>query len=204
MAGQDINNLLEQWCKWLLPRTGTNDPANDFDGDVHDEANKTNNPWFIAGTWNVTTPQIREIHPPAGMGLFVVAASSHATPDELPAGQTGTEPNLKAHAETIDGTWLHAGLFKGGETGPLTPEPLKPAKTGMFEVKIPASSRYATLTGVHGDKVKMAVMGRVCIYTPPAGRSRLVIGSMAPQRPDVGRRGEAQYNVQVEYMIETT
>jgi hypothetical protein len=83
----------------------------------------------------------------------------------------------------------------------LKPLGLTTAVTGVFQVNIDPGSQYAALTGVSGNGIDMVSVGRVHMYTPDRGVTRITIAGQAPELPKLGRRGEKEYNVHVTYEV---
>ncbi len=194
-------DLLRRWSIWLFGQDADNDTAADGNGGRVMNQNAGNDPWFMPGTWGRTMRPIRTIHVPAGTNLFIVAASSHATPNELPAGRPSTPANLKNHARAIHDLWFHAAIGVGPVHGPLQQLNLTEAETDVFQLKIDRGNGYADLTEVSGAGIDMVSIGRVALFQPPAGRSRIIVASQSPQDDGMGKNGEREYNVHVSYDV---
>lgn len=198
---ESLKVLMKEWSRWLLEKDADHDPAADTGANVILGENQGKNIWFIPGTWGRTDIGRRKLQVPVGKKLFIVVGSSHATKDELPIGQQSTPQNLKNYAVALDENWSSTVLLKGPtENGPWTNLQLTTVPTDMFKVNIPRDNGYAKVPGIHGNGIDMVTVGRVHLFTPPSGKTHLIVGALSPAT-NIGRRGEGRYSVNVEYEI---
>lgn len=203
-----MQQLLQEWSIWLFKQDGSHsqDAASDRQkGQFVTEHNKNRNPWFIPGTWGQVSIPARELHVQPGTELFIVAASSHATNEELDiAGETVSDANLKKHAQQVDELWYPPNLSIGqvDDKGRLPLVELEKVVTPPFDITINPNSPYCNLAGIAGgNSTRMVTMGHVHKFTPGEGKTRIVIAAQSP-KAKIGRREEKQYNVHVEYIVE--
>jgi hypothetical protein len=201
MSQEELNTRLREWCEWLFPRSGTpvTDPCRDPDGTTHDTENAGNPVYFVAGTWGVVWGNDRTIRPPLNSQLFVVAASAHATPDELVAV---ANPNLDHLANRIDGS-LTTAAIQIIRNGAEQTVPLRPASTLPFKVRIPQASPYNVMVGTnYNTEVDMVCRARVATIQADGPFDMAIIAG-APHRPDIGRNppGQIQYVLGVKFLV---
>lgn len=198
---------LEKFCTWLLRQHGSSDTGSDNTGTsiMTENQGQSGNPWFIPKTWFIPGSWnmigiTRAITVPLGTRLFIVAATSHATYDELPAGTPKTPRQLLKQANMISKSWLHAAVAGGPVAGPLRKLPLKTART-VFDVDIHAGNNYAGINRVSGTGIKMACVGLVNMFPlKKRGLQRITIAGQAP-KVGIGMNGEEEYNMHVTYEV---
>lgn len=209
--------LLTEWSIWMLGQNrNTNDTSGDTTGGTIIQAENKNGThkysdtvWFIPGTWGQTViPDRDRITVPEGKGLFVIVASNHVTKPELKA----TEPDMKKHLGKIKDLWFTGpALLVGRSMDQKEPvESLEFVETDMFNVDINPNSQYAVLTrGPHGEpgvsgNQDMIVSAWVHSFTPQLGETYMTIGGQSQKAPNLGYRGEKEYNIQVNYKVTVT
>ena len=215
MVNPSNEDLLTEWCKWMLQQAGPTDTSNDWKaGTIVQTENENgsqkyhNDIWFIPGTWgDVLIPDRDQVKVPFGRKLFVIAGSSHVTPPELPNGTPNTPANLKAQLAKIDALWLSPSVHVGPTVDKLAPVALTRVETSApIQVNINAGSKYTVLTkgngqaGVSGNQDMMA-SASVCTVNLARGDTFITIAGQSRKDETTGSRGEKEYNVHVRYKI---
>lgn len=214
--GQAEKDLLKKWSEWLLTQ-GTGDAASDLTGAVVAQQNAGKNPWLLPGTWGQIGKPTRVLAGPNavpdGTKLFIVAASSHATKDELPAGSKD-DAALTKHAKYIHRLWrdtpeiLIGGINDRLEN--LQSVTLVRETTDAFDVTINGNNPYTmvsrgTQSGspVSGNQ-RMVTVGDVFLsepVNPSTEPLQIIILGQSLLDDATGSRGELEYNVHLKYIL---
>src|SRR2546426_2567292 len=187
MSAQELVNF----SRWLLTRTGNNDPADDRQGGgVVERENANNNPWFLPGTWGQVNVPTRRIHVPDGASLLVVAGSSHATDKER------GRDILAGYANWGDGLWGNSiNLTLNGNN-----QQLRTVTTESFNVDI-QNDNYLQLTRISRGPTNMVTIGHVFRHDNPVVGDVIAFGGNSRQDNSHGNNGEGAYNLQVRYEL---
>jgi len=126
------SQLLEGWVYWVFqPRSGSDHPS-DTSGGRTEQLNDGSDIWYLSGTWGNAGPSPgrvnRNIRVRKGTSIFIVLASSHATPEEL-RNPNASDQDLIRHAKDVHKLWDKKDLNIDGskqatrieETRVLTP-----------------------------------------------------------------------------------
>ena len=102
------SQLLEGWVYWIFQPQWGSDHPNDKSGGKTEQLNDGSDIWFLSGTWGnegATPKKVnRNIHVREGTSIFIVLASSHATPEEL-KNPNVTDQELLQHAKAVHNLW---------------------------------------------------------------------------------------------------
>jgi hypothetical protein len=107
------SRLLEGWVYWVFqPRSGSDHPS-DTGGGRTEQLNGGSDIWYLSGTWGNAgaTPRRvnRNIRVREGTSIFIVLASSHATPEEL-GNPNASDQDLIRHATAVHALWDRRNL----------------------------------------------------------------------------------------------
>jgi hypothetical protein len=107
------SQLLEGWVYWVFQQRWGTDHPSDTGGRRTEELNDGSDIWYLSGTWGNTgaTPRRvnRDINVREGTSIFIVLASSHATPEEL-GKPNATDQDLIRHAKAVHKLWDRKNL----------------------------------------------------------------------------------------------
>lgn len=202
---QDLNDLLEKWSIWLIQQNP--DAGDDATGVIVATRNGNNPIWYIPGTWGKRQASPRNLRVAKGKSLFIVLASSHATKEELKAGDAPSQANLARLADEID-DWDQASLTIDGNdfTGML-----KRAETRKFPVSIPAGSFYAGLinpratTAINTEMVSIGHVFLLKVDSKVGTKHTIEMHAHSPQMtPQHGKFPELDYSMSVQYVVQVT
>lgn len=151
--------LLDAWVSWLCQQKYGLDALTDFDGKRTEELNKLRNDlwkdvWFVASAWGNAFQYKRTIRLPKGKSLFVVLASSHATPPEVSPGE-----DLMSHAEKVHELWKTKNLTLNGKQA--TTQRLKTLSTTYVDPE-----NYIALYLKTSGNIPIATVADACVFKP--------------------------------------
>lgn len=113
------SQLLEGWVYWIFQQPWASDHANDSRGARTEQLNDGSDIWYLSGTWGDAGPTPgkvnRKIRVREGTSIFIVLASSHATPEEL-GNLNATDQELLQHAKGVHNLWIKKDLRIDGTT----------------------------------------------------------------------------------------
>lgn len=113
------SQLLEGWVYWIFQQPWGSDHANDSRGARTEQLNSGSDIWYLSGTWGDAGPTpgkvTRKIRVREGTSLFIVLASSHATPEELKKPDA-TPQDLLQHARAVHNLWDKMDLRIDGKS----------------------------------------------------------------------------------------
>lgn len=151
------SQLLEGWVYWIFQQHWGSDHANDSRGARTEQLNAGSDTWYLSGTWGDAGPTpgkvIRKIDIRKGTSLFIVLASSHATPQEL-TKLNATDEELFQHAKAVHKLWDKTELRIDGEL-----ETTQKLETRVLTPCISDGSYYARLA--KSGVVRMATVAEV-------------------------------------------
>jgi hypothetical protein len=149
--------LLEGWVYWIFQQPWGSDIGNDSGGAITEQLNAGSDIWYLSGTWGDAGPTpgkvIRKIHIREGTSLFIVLASSHATPQEL-TKQNADDDDLLQHAKVVHKLWDKTELRIDGKL-----ETTQKIDTPVLTPFISDGSYYAGLA--KSGVVRMATVAEV-------------------------------------------
>jgi hypothetical protein len=153
------SQLLEGWVYWIFQQPWGSDHANDSRGAVTERLNDGSDIWYLSGTWGdagATPGKVnRKIHVRAGTSIFIVLASSHATPEELGDPADATDEKLLKHAKAVHNLWDKTDLRIDGKL-----EATQKEETRVLTPYISDGSYYSGLAKKSGV-VRMATVAEV-------------------------------------------
>ena len=126
------SQLLEGWVYWVFQPRSSSDHPSDTSGGRTEQLNDGSDIWYLSGTWGnagATPGRVnRNIRVREGTSIFIVLASSHATPEEL-GNPNAPDQDLIRHAKDVHKLWDRTELKIDGrkeatqteETRVLTP-----------------------------------------------------------------------------------
>jgi hypothetical protein len=151
------SQLLEGWVYWIFPQPWGSDIGNDSTGARTEQLNDGRDIWYLCGTWGdagATPGKVnRKIRVREGTSIFIVLASSHATPEEL-GNQHSTDQELLEHARAVHNLWDKTDLRIDGKS-----EATQTEETRVLTPYISDGSYYSRLA--KSGVVKMATVGEV-------------------------------------------
>jgi hypothetical protein len=200
--------LLNRYCQMILTKGQNESAAVDHDGSIVTRENEGQSVWVLPGT--VNEREMRRNIAPNSKGkprLFVVAASSHATPKEYEKVYGSPPPNLGAlqtYAQAIHDLWDKEKSFirygpQGNEVEQKFSQ-LKQVTSYMSSIDINSQSYYAAAYGVSGP-TEMVTIAFVKELDLPDGNSnpfKIIIDATAA---DSAKLKEAKYDIGVEYTV---
>lgn len=137
------SQLLEGWVYWIFQQPWGSDHANDSRGARTEQLNDGSDIWYLSGTWGDAGPTPgkvnRKIHVRKGTSIFIVLASSHATPEEL-RNPNATDEELLQHARAVHNLWDKTDLRINGK-----PEATQTEETRVLIPYISDGSYYSGL-----------------------------------------------------------
>ena len=198
------SKLLEGWVDWIFPQPWGSDLPNDTNGAETERLNDRRDIWYLSGTWGnagATPGKVnRTIHVREGTPIFIVLASSHATPEEL-GNQDATDQRLISHAKDVHKLWDKTELrIDDGK-----PEATQTEETRVLTPYISDGSYYSGLA--KSGLVRMATVAEVFLLDSAR------LGQQGQQRtidldahsragnPDRGEPNEPEYVEDVRYKI---
>jgi hypothetical protein len=203
MSQISLSQLLESWVYWVFqPRSGSDHPS-DTRGGTTEQLNDGSDIWFLSGTWGnagATPGRVnRNISVREGTSIFIVLASSHATPEEL-GNPNATDQDLIRHARAVHQLWDRRNLRIDGNG-----EATQTEQTRVLTPYISDGSYYSGLA--KSGVVKMVTVAEVFLL----GSARL--GQQGQQHtieldahsragnPGQGEPNEPDYVVNVSYNV---
>ena len=151
------SQLLEGWVYWIFPQPWGSDIGNDSTGARTEQLNDGRDIWYLSGTWGdagATPGKVnREIRVREGTSIFIVLASSHATPEEL-GNQHSADQELLQHARAVHNLWDKTDLRIDGKS-----EATQREETRVLTPYISDGSYYSRLA--KSGVVKMATVAEV-------------------------------------------
>jgi hypothetical protein len=153
------SKLLEGWVYWIFQQPWGSDIGNDSSGAITERLNDGSDVWYLSGTWGDAGPTPgkvnRKIRIRNGTSLFIVLASSHATPEEL--GRSDATPQeLLHHAKAVHNLWVKKDLRIDGIS-----EPTERVETDVLLPCISDGSYYSRLA--KSGVVRMATVAEVLL-----------------------------------------
>lgn len=204
-------DLLIEFTKWAFQRDQSADPVedNNFGKVVQKENMKRPNQneyWFLPGSWGQTRRNPRRLEVPAGTTLVCMVGTSHATALELPDGANNDEPTLTALAKGIDALWRNPYLRITHPDGTIEEEfanDFSPVTTRMYQVDIHRQNGYSkAINRKFGTGINIVSIGRIFKFIPKSGGpTEIEIAGHAKADPTLGKFGEAQYDISIEYKV---
>jgi hypothetical protein len=202
-------DLLIEFTKWSFKHDRATDAVedNNWGAIVRDENKKRGkNYWFLPGSWGQTRRNPRSFDVDAGTTLVCVVATSHATELELPDGKNNDEATLKALAKDIDALWRNPYIritHPDGTVDEKFSSNLRPVTTNMYQVDVHRENGYSkVINNKHGNGINVVSIGRLFKFVPQSGgTTEIEIAGHAKADPKVGKFGEAQYDIAVEYKV---
>lgn len=197
------SQLLEGWVYWVFqPRSGSDHPS-DAGGGRTEQLNDGSDIWYLSGTWGNAGPTPdrvnRNIRVRKGTSIFIVLASSHATPEEL-RNQNASDQDLIRHAKDVHKLWDRTNLTIDGNR-----EATRTEETRVLTPYISDGSYYSGLA--KSGVVKMATVAEVFLLDSarlPQQPQPHTIDLDAHSRPGDPARGEPkepEYVVDVSYKV---
>jgi hypothetical protein len=157
------SQLLEGWVYWIFPQRWGSDIGNDSTGATTEQLNAGSDIWYLSGTWGDAGPTpdkvIRKIRIKKETSLFIVLASSHATPQELTKKDADDE-DLLQHAKAVHKLWDKTELRIGDKDKPEQIQTQK-IETPVLTPFISDNSYYARLA--KSGVVRMATVAEVSL-----------------------------------------
>lgn len=195
------SQLLEGWVYWVFqPQYGSDHP-NDTSGGRTEQLNDGSDIWYLSGTWGNAgaTPEKvnRSIRVREGTSIFIVLASSHATPEEL-GNPDATDEDLISHATAVHKLWDKTDLRIRGELkGTLREE------TRVLTPYISDGSYYSSLA--RSGVVRMATVAQVFLLDSALvgnkGEKYTIELDAHSRDPTKGEPNEPEYLENVSYNI---
>ena len=159
--------------------------------------------WYLSGTWGDAGPTpdkvIRKIHIKKETSLFIVLASSHATPQEL-TKQNADDDDLLQHAKAVHKLWDKTDLRIDRKS-----EPTQTEETRVLTPYISDGSYYSGLA--RSGLVRMATVAEVYLLDTTRlgqeGREHTIELDAHSRKGDTGRQepDEPEYREDVRYEI---
>jgi hypothetical protein len=154
------SKLLEGWVYWIFQQPWGSDIGNDSRGAITERLNYGSDIWYLSGTWGDAGPTPgkvnRKIGIREGTSLFIVLASSHATPEELRSPETATPEQLLQHAKAVHNLWDKKDLRIDGIS-----EPTQRVETDVLLPCISDGSYYSGLA--KSGVTRMVTVAEVCL-----------------------------------------
>ena len=151
------SQLLEGWVYWIFQQPWGSDHANDSRGARTEQLNNGSDIWYLSGTWGDAGPTpgkvTRKIRVREGTSLFIVLASSHATPEEL-RKPDATDQELLQYAKAVHNLWDKKDLRIDGKS-----EKTQREETRVLTPCISDGSYYSRLA--KSGVVRMATVAEV-------------------------------------------
>jgi hypothetical protein len=198
-----LSQLLEGWVYWVFqPRPGSDHPS-DASGGRTEQLNDGSDIWYLSGTWGnagpTPDPVTRNIIVRKKPKIFIVLASSHATPEEL-QNQNASDQDLIRRAKDVHKLWDRKNLkINGGRQATQTEE------THVLTPYISDGSYYSGLA--KSGLVRMATVAEVFLLDsarlpqqPQPHTIELDAHSRAGN-PAQGEPNEPEYVVNVTYKV---
>lgn len=159
MSQIPTSQLLEGWVYWIFQQPWGSDHANDSRGFRTEQLNDGSDIWYLSGTWGdagATPGKVnRKIRVRAGTSIFIVLASSHATPEEL-RKPNATDQELHQHAKAVHNLWDKTDLRIDGKS-----EATQTEETRVLTPCISDGSYYSGLA--KSGVVRMATVAEVVL-----------------------------------------
>jgi hypothetical protein len=152
------SQLLEGWVYWVFqPRSGSDHPS-DASGGRTEQLNDGSDIWYLSGTWGnagaTPRPVKRDIRVRKETSIFIVLASSHATPEELENPDAASDQDLIRHAKDVHKLWVKKDLKIDDR-----PEATQTEETRVLTPYISDGSYYSGLA--KSGVVRMATVAEV-------------------------------------------
>jgi hypothetical protein len=203
MSQISLSQLLESWVYWVFqPRSGSDHPS-DTGGGRTEQLNDGSDIWFLSGTWGnagATPGRVnRNISVREGTSIFIVLASSHATPEEL-GNPNANDQDLIRRARAVHALWDRKNLRIDGS--------VEATQTQETDVLIPYISDGSYYSGLaKNGVVRMATVAEVFLLNSARlgqqGQQHTIEldAHSRPGDPGRGEPNEPEYVVNVTYNI---
>ena len=204
MSQISLSQLLEGWVYWVFqPRSGSDHPS-DTGGGRTEQLNDGSDIWYLSGTWGNAGPTPgrvnRNIAVREGTSIFIVLASSHATPEEL-GNPNATDQDLIRRARDVHALWDRRNLRIDGSV-----QATQTVETPHVLIPYISDGSYYSGLAKNG-LVRMATVAEVFLLNSarlgqPGQQHTIELD--AHSRPGVPGRGEPNepdYAVDVSYNI---
>ncbi|HKF26856.1 MAG TPA: hypothetical protein VKB06_00490 [Nitrososphaera sp.] len=195
------SQLLEGWVYWIFPQPWGSDIGNDSTGARTEQLNDGRDIWYLSGTWGdagATPGKVnREIRVREGTSIFIVLASSHATPEEL-GNQDSADQELLQHAKAVHNLWDKTDLRIDGKS-----EATQREETRVLTPYISDGSYYSRLA--KSGVVRMATVAEVLLLDSARvgkeGEEHTIELDAHSRTPTKGEPNEPEYREDVTYRI---